>query len=263
MKSDILSVEKIEQYLGKMNDSLLISLYDKVDSTNTRLKAEALAGAKAGRVIIALSQTGGRGRFGRSFYSPSYGGIYMSILLRPCLSAVESTLITTAAAVAVSIAVEKLSGKSTGIKWVNDVQIDGKKVCGILTESGIDTKTGKIEYAVLGIGLNAYIPEGGFPDEIKDIAGAIFDEVIQERKNRLTAEVLKNVMHFCRDIENKTYLAEYRKRCNVLGKRIIVIHGSEKTPAEAVDIDENCKLLVRYDDGKEELLSSGEVSIRQ
>lgn len=266
MKNDKLSLEKIKQYLGKTNDILSISLYDTLDSTNTRLKAEALAGAEEGRVIIASSQTGGKGRLGRSFYSPTNSGIYMSILLKPNLLT-EATLITTAAAVAVSIAVENISGKSTDIKWVNDVRIDGKKICGILTESVIDTENGKMKYAVLGIGLNVYMPEGGFPAEIKDIAGAIFDEEVNEavndRKNRLTAEVLKNVMRICRNLDDKSYLNEYRKRCGVLGKRINVVGMGKQTPALAVDIDENCRLLVRYDDGKEELISSGEISIRQ
>ena len=183
MTEDILSADGIKKYL---NDGYKITVLESTGSTNEALKREART-AGEWTVVIADSQTGGKGRMTRKFFSPKNCGIYMSVLLKPTLSVEKSVLITAAAAVAVSEAIEKLGHRETKIKWVNDVFICNKKVCGILTEGGINTETMGLDWAVLGIGINAYTPDGGFDDEIADIAGAVFDGKSEGNRNRLTA----------------------------------------------------------------------------
>ena len=259
---DVLSSAEIEKNLTFLKGRLNIEVKKTVTSTNALLKEKAAAGAPEGTVLIALSQTAGRGRFTRKFFSPSDSGIYMSILLRPRISAENAALITTAAAVAVAEAAEKLSGGKTAIKWVNDVLIDGKKICGILTEASLNIESGELDYAVLGIGLNVYEPENGFPDEIKNIAGAILKERGSGNKSRLAAAVLESFFKYYKDISERRYLKAYRERCIVLGKQISVMSQDGSRSAYALDIDENCRLRVKYPDNKEEILSSGEVSIK-
>ena len=259
---DILSPAEIEKNLTTLKGKLDIEVKETVTSTNALLKEKAALGAPEGTVLIALSQTAGRGRFTRKFFSPADSGIYMSILLRPRIPAESATLITTAAAVAVAEAAEKISGRKTGIKWVNDVLIDGKKICGILTEASLNIESGELDYAIPGIGLNIYEPENGFPDEIKNIAGAILEERGSGNKSRLAAAVLESFFKYYKDISERTYLNSYRERCIVLGKQINVLSSDGTRPATALDIDENCRLRVKYSGGKEEILSSGEVSIK-
>ena len=189
---DIISSAEIEKNLTTLKGKLDIEVKKTVTSTNALLKEKAALGAPEGTVLIALSQTAGRGRFTRSFFSPEDSGIYMSILIRPRISAENAALITTAAAVAVAEAAENLSGRKAGIKWVNDVLIDGKKICGILTEASLNIESGALDYAVLGIGLNAYEPKCGFPQEIKNIAGAIFRKKKDGLRSKLAAAVLEN-----------------------------------------------------------------------
>ena len=153
-------------------DNLTVEVYKEVTSTNTLLKQRSQSGAPHGLVIAAESQTSGRGRMGREFFSPDQTGVYFSILLRPTLSPSDALLITTCAAVACARALEKISGKTAQIKWVNDIYIDERKVCGILTEASF--VQGKIDFAVLGIGINLYTPDNGFPADIKDKAGSLF-----------------------------------------------------------------------------------------
>lgn len=185
----------------------------------------------------------------------------MSILLKPDYKGFDATLITTLAAVAVSESVEELSNKKTEIKWVNDVLIEDKKICGILTEGKIDPETLKPQFVVLGIGINAFVPEGGFDEEIKNIAGAVFDNFDEDLKNRLTASVIDRVFNYI-NCSKKDILEKYKNRLFLLGQKISVIKNDEKIPAVALDIDENFRLLVRYENGKKEYISSGEISIK-
>ncbi len=255
-----LSAEKITENI-RDNTYINITVLKSVDSTNKYLKAKAVEGAKEGAVIIADAQTGGRGRFTRKFHSPSGCGIYMSILLKPQMPAGNAVLITSAAAVAVAEAIETLCGKDAKIKWVNDVYVDSKKVCGILTE-GVIKPDGDFDWAVLGIGINAFEPENGFDAEIKDIAGAVFDEYRENLRNRLIAEVINRFFRYYNKLEKKTFLDEYRKRSFVLGEIVDVVKNEENRKAKALDIDDDCRLLVEYEDKSKEFLSSGEISIR-
>ena len=232
---------------------------DIADSTNTLLKNRAKF-EDEGKVLIANTQTSGRGRLGRSFYSPAGSGLYMSLLLKPRIAPTESLLITTCAAVAVCEAIEAMSGKKAGIKWVNDVFVGGKKVCGILTESGITD--GKLDYAVLGIGVNLY--DCGFPDSLKDIAGAVFDgkPCSCDVRDKMAKEICERFFAYYENLCEKRFLGEYRRRSIVTGKTVNVISGGNTREAKVLDIDDDLALLVEFPDGTRERLLSGEVSIR-
>lgn len=259
--TDKLSAEGIKKYLIP-SDIFDISVYDCVSSTNSLAKESAQRGEKQGRVIIAESQTMGRGRLGRSFQSPKDSGLYMSLLLRPELPPENAVFITAAAAVAVGQAIEALSEKSAHIKWVNDIIIDNKKVCGILTEGGIDPEKRCLSWAVLGIGVNVYKPNGGFADDIKDIASAIFENEEFGLKNRLAAEILNRFWQLYSELDSRTFFTEYKSRMLTIGKKVNVIKGDFIRKGYCLDLDNDCRLLVKYDDQTKEYISSGEVSVR-
>lgn len=249
----------VEKYLK--TDCKVIVL-DDIDSTNNYLKKLAEDGEKENTVVIAKHQSGGKGRMGRSFFSPK-SGLYMSILLRPNFSAEKSLFITTATAVAVSDAIDSLSDKSSSIKWVNDVFIDSKKVCGILTEASIDFETSGLSYAVVGLGVNLYHPADGFPEDIKNIAGTVFDsEISGDEKAKFAAEIINGFFNIYNNFENSDFMKRYKSKSFILGKKINVIKGDKKIPATAIDIDDEARLLVEYETGERESLFSGEVSIK-
>lgn len=233
-----------------------------VGSTNDEVKKLAEAGGDEWDCVIAEEQTKGRGRYNRKFVSTEGTGVYISILLRPKFSAAETLFITTCAAVAVCEAIEKISGKSVGIKWVNDVLLNGKKVCGILTEASYDVESGGLSYAVVGIGVNVLFQK--FPAELAGIAGTVFEEgeYPQEGRARIAAEIIERFRYYYERIPQRTFFAEYKRRSLVIGKRVKVFSGNIEGWATALDLDENCFLKVRFDDGNIKLLSSGEVSIR-
>lgn len=243
-----------------------VSVHDRIGSTNAAAKALAQEGAAEGTLIVAGCQSNGSGRRGRSFYSPHETGIYMSILLRPKLSAQQSVLLTSAAAVAVCLAIEEICSVSAEIKWVNDIYVGGKKAAGILTEAAFSLESGMPEYAVVGIGVNVYEPQGGFPSEIADIVGAVLSERGSGVRNALTARIADNFMQLYERLPDSGYLDEYRKRLMWCGSEIIVLSGADgnvKTPAVMLGVDDNCGLIVRYENGDEGVVSSGEISIRK
>lgn len=262
--SDIISVQSISKYLSESCKEMDITVYTSISSTNTVLKEMASNGAPKGTVLVAQSQTAGRGRLGRNFHSPSNTGIYFSILLRPSMPAEQSLFLTTSAAVAVSRAIEAVSSNKADIKWVNDVYINDKKVCGILTEGSFNVETGKLDYAVVGIGINVCPPKDGFPDMIKDIAGTVFtnEEDSINSRSLLVAQVLNNFMDFYKNFHERKFYDEYKKRSFLIGRKIFVVEGDKYTPATAMDLDDECHLIVKFEDGTVKSLSSGEVSIK-
>lgn len=262
--NELLSSQSISKHLK--TDIFDIKVYKEVESTNSMLKLEADSGASEGHVIIAEQQTKGRGRRGRSFFSPESTGVYMSLLLRPKISAYESLSITTCAAVAVAQAIEMNSNKEAKIKWVNDIFLDDKKVSGILTEASMDLEGGGLKYAILGIGINVFAPTNGFPKELENISTSVFDnhENSGERRSKLIADILEIFMSYYKTLEEKTFLSEYRNRSMILNKEINVIKGENNIErAFALDIDENFRLKVQNEQGEIEYLNSGEVSIRK
>lgn len=259
--SDVVSLDAISKHLKY--DIVTPVVFTSIESTNTYLINEAAKGAPEGLLCVSSEQTGGKGRRGRSFYSPEGTGVYFSILLRPHMYNTNNAgSITTMAAVAVCEAIEEISDKSPSIKWVNDVFLDSKKICGILTEASFDLEGGFLDYAVLGIGINVYSPIGGFPDEIKDIAGAIFENRNSNTKSILCAAVINKFLSYYLSQNTDSFKDSYRNRCFVLGKKIDVILPNKTTPATAIDLDDDLHLIVEYEDGTRETLSSGEVSIR-
>ncbi len=236
--------------------------FEELDSTNIRAKDLAKQGASEGTVIIADRQLNGYGRMGRCFHSPKGSGLYMSIILRPTIPPEKTLYITTAAAVAVAEAISSLGFAECGIKWVNDIYIKGKKVCGILTEAGF-SGTGSLDYAILGIGINISEPDEGFPEEIKEIAGAVFDTPIDaETRLNLTDSIVDNFFKYYKNLQNKEYLAYYRAKNITVGKEVTVISPSESYSAKVLDIDDEFRLVVKNKNGKLITLSSGEISIK-
>jgi len=247
----------------------------------------AVEGAPEGLILAAEEQTAGKGRLGREFHSPAGSGVYFSLLLRPgnaeqhsdytaqrtdntaprfsegTLYPGDALLITSAAAVATALAIEEVFGVRTDIKWVNDLYYEGKKVAGILTETVIKGNCGVISYAILGIGINVTKPESGFPDDLKDTAGALTDSTaIQgDERCRLIALTLDNFLLFYRNLAARGFLDEYRARSILPGHDIMVKTERGATPAFAVAIDDDCGLIVRYPDGTIVTLNTGEVSI--
>ena len=256
---DILSAQGVQKHL---NQDFQITLAPSVGSTNTVLRALAEQGAPEGTVVIADEQTGGRGRMGRAFYSPAGSGIYLSLLLRPVNADPRQTVtLTAAAAVALCQAVETVSENGPQIKWVNDIFLNGRKISGILSEAAFGLESGVPEYVVVGVGINAYTPQGGFPPELAEIAGALWERPVPGGKNRLAAEFLNHFWKFYAACDSGVFLEDYRRRSLVVGKDITVIAGGKETPAHALGIDDNCRLLVRYESGETAALSYGEVRI--
>ncbi len=262
-ESDVLTVRGIRSHLDENCKALRPEVFVRVDSTNTKCIEKAENGEPEGYVAVSGSQSAGRGRRGKAFFSPAESGIYMSILFRPeGLTENQALHFTTMTATAVSEAIETISGKKAEIKWVNDIFINGKKVCGILSEASYGIHTGKLEYVVVGIGINAYEPSGGFPSAIADIAGSVFDEPSTGLKNRLAAEILNRMMAYYQHLSEAPYSEEYIRRSMVTGKDVMVHKDKEMIPAHVLGIDEEFGLKVRYEDGSVEILRSGEVSIR-
>lgn len=260
---DVINAEGIKKHLNsRVGNIVKTEVYDCVESTNTLLKAKAREGAEEGLVIVASEQTDGRGRMGRSFFSPGATGVYLSILLKPELKSAEAVLITTAAAVAVCRALEASGADEPGIKWVNDIFVRGKKVCGILTEAAVNPENGYLDFAVLGVGINMYSPEDGFPDEIKDIAGAVFENKTADLRNRFTASFLNEFFGFYDKLTERAHCPEYIKRSLVIGKSVKVLWGDTQREAFVKGIDNDCCLIVEYKNGEIKKLSSGEISIK-
>ena len=251
------SKETIQQRL--IHKHITVEVYDEVTSTNTLMKERGKNNAPHGLVIAAKHQTAGRGRMDRTFYSPDQTGVYFSVLLRPNLSPEDSLLITTAAAVACAQVLERHAKKTAQIKWVNDIYIDNKKVCGILTEAAF--AQGKIDYAVLGIGINLAPPQEGFPADIQNKAGSVFDHTDDDMRAVIVADVLNTFFNIYETIEARAFIDEYRNRSLLDGMAVNVIKNDTITPATALHITPDLCLAVRYNDGKIEHLSSGDVSI--
>lgn len=229
-------------------------------STNTYLKDRA-QGLPQGYTVLAKTQSAGRGRMGRGFYSPEGTGLYMSVLLRPELAVRDLPLITPAAAVAVRCAILELTGAQAQIKWVNDVLLRGRKVCGILTETCF--RGGAAGFAVLGVGVNVCPPREGFPEKLRDIAGAVLPVFDPEARWRLAALILRHFFAIYEALPDRGFVEEYRKANTVLGREVDIISGGTSRPAFILDIDQDCSLLVRYPDGTEGTVSAGEVSVRE
>lgn len=228
-------------------------------STNRTAKQAGIAqNAPNGTVIAACCQTEGSGRRGRSFYSPFQSGIYFSVVLRPQKSVQDSLLLTTAAAVAAMHGVEEICGVLLRVKWMNDLYLDDKKVGGILTEAVTDFETGAIEFVVVGIGLNLYEPEGGFPEELRGKAGALLQREDGIDQNALLAAIVNALME---EAVREEISPLYRERNMVVGRRVRVVDQKQEYEAEAMEIMPDGRLVVRQDSGEVRKLAFGDISL--
>lgn len=261
--SDKISASLIGSMLNTSYIGREIEILQSVDSTNTYAKEIAKQQTvKQGYTIISETQTEGKGRMGRSFESPANTGIYMSIILRPTFNIELTQLLTSCVATAVANAVDRLYGTDTKIKWVNDLFLNGKKYCGILTEASISFELGQLEYAIIGIGINAKSLKGSLSPKIQDIATSIEDECkMTITRNVLIAEILNNLEKYVENIENRTFMNEYRKRSFIIGKTVVITSNGKTKQALAINIDDNAGLVVQFSDGTTEILNSGEARI--
>ncbi len=240
-----------------------VIVFDSVTSTNTIAKERAAEGVPHGYTVIAAHQTKGRGRRGHSFESVG-DGIYLSTVLRPGEDYSHAPLITAAAAVAVHDSINEICARSCAIKWVNDLFLDGRKICGILTEAVTDMESGAIDSIVVGIGINFSGKIQELPEEIRDIVGFIYtDKSPRVTRNALAAAIIRHLLMYADNPEEKRFLKTYRQNCNILGQRIEFRRGNTTVAATALDIDDTCGLKVLTDEGEELTLHAGEISVKK
>lgn len=270
---DILNEVELASLLpkGRMEN---IIIFDSIPSTNIRLNELAYEGASDMTVAIANEQTGGRGRRGRSFSSPKNKGIYLSYLMRRKEAPEDVTEITAWTAVAVSKTIEEVCGAFVGIKWVNDIILGDRKICGILTEMSIENESRSIKSIIIGIGINVNEEPSDFNEELRHTASSIYSELGKKiNRTELAAELIRQLDRLNEDFpSNKTeYLEYYRKHCQFIGNKILIYEtntgeGSERSgarEAEALSINDDFSLKIRFEDtGEIKDLNSGEVSIR-
>ena len=256
--NDLLSEQGIAKYLNRTSETK-IEVYQSLSSTNDYVISKARDGAPEGLLVAVESQEGGKGRLGRKFFSPS-GGVYFSLLLRPKKGAEVTEYLTILTAVAVRESINEIFGVNAGIKWVNDVYIGNKKCAGILTEASIDFESGSIAHAVIGVGINLFVPEGGYPEEIKEVACAIGVNA-PDAKNKLIATVFNKILDCYYDFDKVDVVNRYKAGSIMEGKKIIVKREEGDRNALCLGMDDACRLIVRYDNGEEETLYFGEVSL--
>lgn len=238
--------------------------YPTIDSTNDEAKRLAARGAPHGTVLIADHQTKGRGRMGRTFQSPGGKGIYLSLILRPHCKPDQLMHLTCAVAVAMCDAVEAACGIRPGVKWINDLILENRKLGGILTELSLNAD-GTVNYAVVGIGINCSQTAGDFPEELRCIAISL-ETALNKPVSRhlLAAEMIRALEITDRALLPKHYgiLNTYRSDCITIGKEVLVHTPAENLQGLAVDVDSDGALVVRFADGSMRAVQSGEVSVR-
>jgi len=261
MNINKMKIQDITPYLKK-DISKDIFIFDCLESTNETAKTPEYSKAKHGTIIIADTQTAGKGRMGRTFLSPPNCGLYITFILHPDkINFTVPTLITAFAAVAVCEAIEKLTDKKPHIKWVNDIYLDTKKICGILTES-VNT-VDNTKHIILGIGINITPPPGDFPPELQSIAGTVFARnEAAITKSHLTGELINNILFPVNQYDENETLTKYKQRMPLLGKMIGYTQNNTTQEATATDIDSFGRLVVTKSDGTIDHLSSGEISIK-
>lgn len=257
-ENDILNEPSINSYLTTSALGRKMDIFKTVDSTNSFAKSLAQLGTGHGHTVIAEQQTAGKGRQGKKFHSPVNQGLYMSVIVRPKLSLDHALLITACAAVSVAKAIELVSGLDCKIKWVNDIYVGGKKICGILTEASVGIEQSGLDYAVIGIGVN--VSNTLFPKELETVATSIRAETDKSvSRSRLAAEILNSLEYHMARITGEELMDEYRRRSMLIGKRIAILREETPEQVSCTGVDNMGRLLVRHDDGSEEALSSGSV----
>jgi len=263
-KPDRLTAGNILPQLDASLHSCLLC-FDSIDSTNNYAKKLSLSGENGTRYIVADAQTSGRGRRGRSFYSPAGLGIYLTALYHPAAVPEMMSNFTAYVAVAVCLAIEKTTGLAPGIKWPNDILIGGKKVCGILTEMALEGESGAVQYLITGMGINALQEPSDFPEEIREIAGSLkMAGAAAFSRASLCAALIQELDAAYRAFleRDENYWEAYRRRCLTLGQSIYIISGNDKKAAVAKELAPDFGLTVAWEDGSCGTVYAGEVSVR-
>lgn len=240
-----------------------LDYFKSIPSTNSYLKNKALNDVIPWATVFSSEQTAGRGRVGRTFFSPLNSGIYCSILLDSG-SIIDPLQITTMTAVAITDAIEIVCNKKTSIKWVNDIYNEGKKICGILTEASINCENGLMDYVVVGFGINVFEPINGYPLVIKEVAGSIYnkDDIIETGiLSKLLAKILERFAFYFDHLNEKLHLKKYQQSSCLINTCVEVHEGNSIYEALVKSINDNCELVVDVH-GKEKILKSGEVSLK-
>ncbi len=248
--------ERLDAALIGEGLSVPLSVLPLVDSTNTEARRRILSGHTEPFFLLAEEQSAGRGRMGRSFYSPAGTGIYLSLAFAPRSEGGDPLLLTTAAAVAVLRAIQRVTGTVCGIKWVNDLYVRDRKVCGILAES---LYLGPTRFVILGVGVNLCTED--FPEELRGIAGSLLPEG-RGLRNDLAAALCGELCALTTDSMPEGFLDAYRAHSLVLGRDVIYWENGERFEGVAESVDERGRLLVRHGDGTERLLGGGEITLR-
>ena len=264
---DALTEQTVRSGLGAVETvGRRIDCFDTIDSTNAYLKRIALEGAPDGTVAVAAEQMGGRGRRGRSFQSAAGKGVYLSVLLRPRLAVQQLLPLTGLTAVAVCRAVRRVSGADAQIKWTNDLVLNGKKLCGILTELSLEGESGALQYVIVGIGVNVSQSERDFDGEVAQLATSLLRETGENvPRAALAAAMIEELDALYAAMQaggTGDYLAEYRRRCVTLGREVQLLWQDARERVTALDVDDGLGLVVRRADGTVETIRTGEVSVR-
>ena len=253
-----------------------IHVFEKIDSTNNYAKGLDVSGGP--HLIIASEQTAGRGRLGRSFYSPAEKGIYMSLAFEPHFDLDKSLFVTTLSAVAMCRAIEEVTGLNPKIKWVNDIYLNGKKLAGILTEAESNFETGKIQKIIVGVGVNCFSCD--MPEEIQEVATCIEAGSTNFSRNALIAAFCNQFFDMIENFDQKAILRDYKRRSFIIGEQILIFNPAiareigrtderlhDGIRARAIDIDENGGLVVEFLEGRlsreMRTLTSGEITVRR
>lgn len=245
----MLNKEKISELLPNTT----VVTYETTDSTNTR--AIELAKTVCGNIlVVSEEQTNGKGRQGKKFYSPAKSGIYFSVVIHPEGRLTDVVSVTSATSVAVAKTIEEMTDLSPEIKWVNDIYIKHKKICGILVQSIV--RNGTIDGLCIGIGVNISTTE--FPEEFRSRAGSLGEEI---DRDLFVAKVTQKLIAFSENVSDKSYLEYYKKKSCVIGKKIKYFENNIEHFADAIGIDDNANLIVN-ENGKIKKLSSGEITVR-
>ncbi len=262
---DRLSPGELERALAGQSVGRRLVCLDCVGSTNDYAKQLAGEGAPHGTVVLAERQSAGRGRQGKLFSSPAGKGLYLSVLLRPACSPAQAVSLTAWTAVAVCDAVQRCAQIRPGIKWTNDIILSDRKLCGILTELGLEAESGRLDYVVVGMGINVSQSEEDFGPELSPVAVSL-EQVLGRKIRRadlaaaLLQELERMVLAFPREKED--YLARYRAACLTPGRPVRLVQRGEERTAFAESIDDDFALVVRYPDGARETITAGDVSVR-
>ncbi|MBQ8310736.1 MAG: biotin--[Clostridia bacterium] len=232
-----------------------LRVFEEIDSTNTEAKRMAADGFDGSALIVADRQTAGRGRMGRRFYSPKRTGAYFSVLYTPSAPLSNAVRITGAAAVAAMRAIRSLMGKQVGIKWVNDLYFNDKKIAGILAESVVSAEGTRV---IVGIGINLCTAD--FPAEIASVAGSLNACALSPAQ--LIAATVRELMPYLDDPQNRSWLDDYRRCSTVLGKPIYWLYEGRRYDGVATEIDDDGALIAMCKDGVQKRLSTGEITVR-